>query len=181
MKQSINLLIIRFSNYCCNEIFNKIPSHHIRLLAYKYICCVKIGKNSSIGMHAVLNSSSKIQIGNNCAIGQYVYLDGRGKLTIRNNVNIAGRCSIYSAAHNYRSPKWEYFEKEVRIDDDVWIASNTVIVQGIHIKRGAVVAAGSVVVKDVEAFEVVGGNPAKKIGERNRKIDYLTNYFPLFY
>lgn len=132
-------------------------------------------------MHTVMRTPSQIVIGDNCAIGQYVYLDGLGDLEIGNNVNITTGVSIYSAAHDVHSPKWDFFKAKVTIGNNVWIASNSVVIQGITVNEGAVVAAGSVVVKDVPAFDIVGGNPAKKIGKRPHKIDYLTNYFPFLY
>ena len=58
------------------------------------------------------------------------------------------------------------------IDDYVWIGIGVIVLQGVHIGKGAVVCAGAVVTKDVGEYEIVAGVPAKKIGERNKDLDY---------
>jgi maltose O-acetyltransferase len=68
----------------------------------------------------------------------------------------------------------------VIIGDHVWIAYRAVILPGVTIGEGAVVAAGAVVTRDVEPFPIVAGVPAKKIGERNRNLDYQLHFSPLF-
>ena len=60
----------------------------------------------------------------------------------------------------------------MEIGNRAWIGPNTVILHSVHIGEGAVVAAGAVVTKDVEAFSIVAGIPAKKIGERNKNLKY---------
>jgi len=142
---------------------------------------LKIGNNTSIALHCRFTLCSKIYIGNNTVINQECYLDGRGTMLIGNNVNIGRRACIYTAQHDYNSPHFNYTEKKVEIYDNVWIASNVVIIPGIKINEGAVIAAGAVVTKDVDAYTVVGGNPAKFIKERNRNIKYKTNWAQLFY
>lgn len=64
----------------------------------------------------------------------------------------------------------------MHIGDDVFIFSNALVMPGVTIGEGAIVLAGSVVTKDVEPWSIVGGNPAKKIRERNRDIDYKQVY-----
>ena len=62
---------------------------------------------------------------------------------------------------------------ETMIEDYVWICSRSILLPGVHIGEGAVIASGAVVTKDVEPYTVVGGIPAKKIGERkNRELNY---------
>ena len=64
----------------------------------------------------------------------------------------------------------------MHIGDDVFIFSNALVMPGVTIGEGAIVLAGSVVTKDVEPWSIVGGNPAKKIRERNCDIDYKQVY-----
>lgn len=69
---------------------------------------------------------------------------------------------------------------DVIIDDHVWIASRVTILPGVHIGRGAVIAAGAVVSKDVPELEIWGGVPAHKIGMRKNELIYENNYSPWF-
>ena len=69
---------------------------------------------------------------------------------------------------------------DVIIDDYVWIASRVTILPGVHIGRGAVVASGAIVTKDVPECAIVGGVPARIIGERKSKLHYNLKYKPLF-
>lgn len=73
-------------------------------------------------------------------------------------------------------PKFSTKGASVHIGDDVFIFSNALVMPGVTIGEGAIVLAGSVVTKDVEPWSIVGGNPAKKIRERNRDIDYKQVY-----
>jgi maltose O-acetyltransferase len=177
----LSYIIECLTDYITNELVGSIPSHSFRRAFYKNVNKVKIGKDSSISLHCRLRMPNKIRIGDNVAINQGVYLDGRGGLTIGNNVNIGRNVSIYTASHDYNSPGFDYIEKSVLIGSKAWIASNALILPGVKIGEGAVVAAGAVVTKDVEAYNVVGGNPAKFIKKRNRNLTYKTNYFRLFY
>lgn len=78
--------------------------------------------------------------------------------------------------HDLNDPKFSTKGAPVHIGDDVFIFSNALVMPGVTIGEGAIVLAGSVVTKDVEPWSIVGGNPAKKIRERNRDIDYKQVY-----
>jgi maltose O-acetyltransferase len=69
---------------------------------------------------------------------------------------------------------------DVLIEDNVWIASHTTILPGVKIEKGAVVATGAVVTKNVPKDTVVGGIPAKIIGKRNHTPNFILNHFPFF-
>lgn len=164
-----------------NDIISNIPSHALRNLFYKKIVGLRIGKDSTISMHCKFSTFSNILIKNNTAINQEVYLDGRGKLIIGRNVNVGRSVCVYTAEHDLSSPDFKYIEKSVEIGDNVWIASNVVIIPGVKIGEGAVIAAGAVVTKNVKAYTVVGGSPAKYIKNRPKEIRYKTKWAALFY
>ena len=107
---------------------------------------LEVGKYSSIGEYACIRCRGKVKIGEKCCIGRGVYL--------------------LSASHNIESKYFELITAPIVIMDNVWIATNSIIGKGITISEGAVVAAGSVVVKNVDSWTVVGGNPAKPIKSR---------------
>lgn len=73
---------------------------------------------------------------------------------------------MLTGSHNIESSNFELVTAPITIKDHVWITTNSIISRGVTIGKGAVVAAGSNVVKDVEPWTVVGGNPAKFIKNR---------------
>lgn len=157
----LELLILNFVS--CT-----IPLHSIRKLFYR-LAGVKIGKNSYIHMGARFYLPSGVQIGEGSIIGDHVFLDGRAPLKIGDNVDIASEVLIYNSEHDVQSEGFDPIEEPVEIGDYVFIGARAVILPGVKIGKGAVVAAGAVVTKDVSPFKIVGGVPAKEIGERKNK------------
>ena len=95
-----------------------------------------------------------------------------GGLILGNNVDIAQEVNIWSEQHDYNNPSFKAIKKSVFIDDYVWIASRATILPGVHIGRGAVVACGAIVSKDVPPLAIVGGVPAHIIGYRQNIMNY---------
>lgn len=138
-------------------------------------CCKRIfkcyGKNARVQRDVVFGNVNNIVLDDNSQIGyrNTLYVD---ELLIGKNVLIGPNVTIIGSNHKYerrdipiREQGVEY-KKEIIIEDDVWIGSNAVILPGVTIKKGAIVAAGSVITKSVEEYQIVGGNPAKFIKER---------------
>jgi len=138
-----------------------------------------LGDRVSIGKYAIIRPSNiyggpigeGLVMGNNSNIGPYNYIGCSGKITIGDNVMLAPRVSIYAENHVFDNPnitiKAQGVSKmDVVIEDDCWIAANAVILAGVTIGKGSVVAAGSVVNEDVPAFSVVAGVPARVIKSR---------------
>lgn len=141
---------------------------------------IKIGKNSSIHRWCKFFHIGKISLGQNSVVNFGCYLDNRRGITIGNNVGIAHNVKLYTLGHNIDSPEFETKGAPVVIEDNVFIFSNALIMPGVTIHEGAIVLAGSVVTKDVPAWNVVGGNPARIIRKRTTEIDYNSNYNYLF-
>ena len=116
-------------------------------------------------------------IGNNSSIGPNVLLDARSGLEIGNCVTIAYDAIIWTLHHDMNSSTFEGKGGKVIIGDYAWICSRSIILPGVKIGKGAVVASGAVVSKDVEPFSIVGGIPAKVIGQReNKEYTYKPNF-----
>lgn len=150
------------------HLFCYIPSHHIRRFILR-LAGTKIGRGSSIHMGCRFFSLKKIKIGEDTIIGEGIFMDGRAPLTIGNHVDIASQVMIYNSEHDINS---EYFYAKVspvEIGDYVFIGPRAIILPGVVIGKGAVVGAGAVVSHDVLEFDIVGGVPAEKIGERKLK------------
>ena len=149
-------------------IYLLVPFHSVRKFISR-LYGIKIGKNSFIHMGTRFYLPKNITIGNGTIIGDHCFLDGRAKLTIGNNVDIASQVLIYNSEHDINSEGFDPIEEPVEIGDYVFIGPRAIILPGVKIKKGAIVAAGAVVTKDVDENEIVGGIPAQKIGERKNK------------
>lgn len=122
--------------------------------------CIVIGKNFYIGRDS--------QIETDCLIGDYVIL--------ANKVGIIGKFDHHfqevgrpiRIAKQIRDKDYDWLGNDLitKIGNDVWVGYGSTIMQGVTIGDGAIIAAGSVVVKDVESYSIYGGNPARKIKDR---------------
>mgnify|MGYP001601932407 FL=1 len=128
-----------------------------------------MGKGSTFHMWANFFNPKNIEIGEDTIIGDHAFLDGRDKLTIGNHTDIASSVMIYNSEHDLSKEDFSAIIAPVEIGDYVFIGPRVTIMPGVKIGNGAVVAGGAVVTKDVEAFTIVGGVPAKLIGERKNK------------
>lgn len=145
-----------------------VPLHWVRRFFYR-VFGVTIGKSSTIHMFAKFYNPLGVTIGDDTVIGDQVVLDGRASLIIGNHVDIASRVMIYNAEHDIHADDFGFSSAPVKIEDYVFIGPNAIILPGVTIGKGAVVGAGAVVTKDVSSMTVVGGVPAKQIGERKVK------------
>ena len=143
-----------------------VPSHIFRKIIYR-LCGMKI--SGTVHMWARFYNPANIEIGNDTIIGDHAFLDGRAKLKIGSHVDIASEVMIYNSEHELTAEDFTATLAPVKIEDYVFIGPRVIILPGVKIGRGAVVAAGAVVTKDVPDFAVVGGVPAQIIGERSNK------------
>ena len=156
------------------------PFHSLRKFFYK-LAGLKIGRGSTIHMWANFFQPKGIVIGEDTIIGDHAFLDGRAPLIIGNHIDIASSVMIYNSEHDIESIDFKAQEEPVKIDDYVFIGPRVIILPGVKIGKGAIVAAGAVVTKDVKPFEIVGGVPATVIGQRkNRKLNYILGRVRLF-
>lgn len=160
-----------------------IPSHHIRNFLYRHIWLIEMESKSIIYWGAEIRGSEQLHIGKGSIIGDKAILDARrGGIYIGENVNFGSEVHLWTGQHDYKDP---YFRSmpghrgPIKIENRVWVGPNVTILHSVVIGEGAVVAAGAVVTKDVEPYSLVGGVPAKKIGERPRNLKYEFKGKPL--
>lgn len=144
------------------KLFGKSRVLFTRLFIEKCGDFVAVDKGASFG--------KRVSLGNYSAIGTNAWI--RGKVTIGNYVLMGPNVTILTQNHIFsRLDTPMYYqgatpEKPVIIEDDVWIGQNAIILPGLRICQGSIVAAGAVVTKDVPPYVIVGGNPARVIKKR---------------
>lgn len=115
-------------------------------------------------MPVVIYSPEQLELGDRVDIGEFTHIRANGGVRIGSGVLIAANVTITSRGHNVELPRWGVTaDAPVVIEDDVWIGAGAIVLPGVTIGRGSVVAAGAVVTADVPPFTVVGGVPAKTI------------------
>jgi acetyltransferase-like isoleucine patch superfamily enzyme len=169
----------RLGQLIYNSFVTHFPSHHVRL-AYLRLFGATIGKGAAIMRTTQILDIEFLTIGDGSTVGSRCLLDARAGLWIGDNVTIASDVHILGGGHDIDHPDFLPVPIPTVIEDYTWIASRAMVLPSL-IRRGAVVAAGAVVVKDVGEFEVVGGNPARVIAKRNPDaLGYSASYRPLF-
>lgn len=129
---------------------NVVVKEGARICSCNEKAVIRIGKNTTIGFHNFIFASERIEIGDDCLIAPFVYIvDSNHRIDRNQKIN---EQSNETAA--------------IVIGNDVWIASHVTILKGVRIGDGAVIAANSLVNRDVESYTIVGGSPAKPIGKR---------------
>lgn len=148
-----------------------IPSHRMRKMLLR---CLGATIHKSVRLYHgfEIRSPRRLTIGEGSIIGFDSILDARGGLEIGKNVNLSSEVAIWTAQHRPNSASFETVVEPVRIEDYAWLSFRCIILPGVCIGKGAVVAAGAVVSRDVAPFSIVAGVPAKWIGMRNQDLHY---------
>lgn len=128
-----------------------------------------IGKGSKVHSTVILRQAKNIIVGDNCLINHNNVLQaghGSAKIEIGNFVHTGANVMMIAFNHGFDTRKiptiqQDYYDAGILIEDDVWIGGGAIILAGVHIGKGAIIAAGAVVNKDVPAYSIVGGIPAK--------------------
>lgn len=134
----------------------------------------QIGNNVVIMDNCIISCPQKTKIGSDIYIGPSSEFWSEGGLTIKDGTIIAHKCTIYTTNHNYnpldlQSVPYDSrtINKNVVIEECAWIGGHVIIMGGVKIGKFSIIAAGSVVTKDVLPYSIVGGNPAKLIKSRS--------------
>jgi len=152
--------------FICLELLPFLLKYPIYKLIFN-----KMGSNVHIDFKTYFRYPSQISIGSNVSINRgcsfyagYKIKDAR--IIIEDNVAIGPEVSFFAAGHNSKSLNLEDSGAPIILKNHSWIGGRSTILEGVTIGEGAIVAAGSTVVKDVAPFTIVGGVPAKLIKKR---------------
>ncbi len=178
----------QFYTRLANKLYNTyfFSTSFLRGLFYG-IFLKKLGKHVFICKGVTIMSPQKVELGDNVYLGKNVTIAGQAGVTIGANSIINHNVNIISVNHVYQDSsktirEQGYYGGPISIGEDVWIATGAVITKNTKIGKGAVIGANAVVTKDVPPYALVGGVPAKLIGQRKanlKKEDYLKDH--IFY
>ena len=159
--------IHRLGLYLYNHFIGHLPSHALRMFFYRRRFA--IGEGSTIMLGLRLRQLDGIRMGRCVNINANCTIDSRGgPVTFGDYADVAPDVNIWTLQHDPRDPAFGTVGGPVTLERFAWVGNRAIILPGVTLGEGAVVAAGSVVTKSVPPYTIVGGVPAKPIGERPR-------------
>lgn len=183
------LFCVRLLNYVTNEVVSRVPSFATRRWWYRRVLGVDLGAHAGIHLGCYLwfygpgqLRRGGLRIGDHTRINRDCCLDARGSLEIGANVSISPEVVILTASHRIDGEDFGVETRPVVIEDHVWIGTRAMIMPGVTLGRGCVVAAGAIVTRSVPPMTVVAGVPARPVGNRPERATAYTlrGAFPLF-
>jgi acetyltransferase-like isoleucine patch superfamily enzyme len=172
------VIIGSFLAFLYNKVLSGFPSRGVRNLFLR-LWSGSFGEGTNVQMGCRFLNGRKVFFGDHNVINFGCLFDGRHfPIHVGDNVSIGPEATILTLGHDPRSPVFEDKGGPVKIGDRAWIGYRALILPGIEIGEGAVVGAGAVVTKNVPPYTIVAGNPAVKIGDRPRDLDYTLSFRP---
>jgi acetyltransferase-like isoleucine patch superfamily enzyme len=170
-----SLLAYGYNQWLANACSSRLRGIYLRAWL------ASMGHGTTVQMGCRFLNGRKIHFGNRNVVNFGCLFDGR-KFHIRtgDDISIGPEAAILTLGHEPQSPDFADRGGDVTIGNRAWIGYRALILPGVEIGEGAVVGAGAVVTKNVEPFMIVAGNPARKIGVRNRDLRFQLNYKPFF-
>ncbi len=162
-------------DFVLETVFNKlitfVPILRFRL-AWLRLAGAEVAADAAIFCGAQVLNPRGLRVGRRAAIGWRTFLDARGGIEMGDDVNVASDCHILTADHDVRSPEFEARFAPVQLGDYVSIGTRSLVLKGVTVGRGGVVAAGAVVNRDVPPSAIVAGVPAREIARRPTEFNY---------
>jgi acetyltransferase-like isoleucine patch superfamily enzyme len=159
------------------RVISYAPMRCLRILGLR-LAKAKISSNVLLEPGVVVLSPWRLSIGSHTNIARGVRLDARGQLSIGDNVNISEEVAVWTAEHDIQSPTFPITRGAVVIEDYVWLCFRCIVLPGVTLGKGSVIASGSVVTKNVPPFSFVAGVPARVVRTRNQHLTYRLGTSP---
>ena len=161
-----------------NSFFSWFPSRRLRK-AYLRLWLGGFGHGVGVQTGCRILQGRKVFVGERVVINFGCLLDGRHyKIEIGDDVSIGPEATILTLGHSVNSPDFALEGGDVFVCRHAWVGYRAIILPGVTIGEGAVVAAQALVTKDVEPYSIVAGSPAVVIGKRNPNLEYELSYDP---
>ena len=184
----MKMFILQLFGWVCDFFVKAYAQYKTYSTAKQY----KWGKSSYVAYPHIIRGGNNIELGEHVSVGPGATLFSTGaKLVFRNHIIAGPNLTAISGDHKYvvgeyidvvkASEKESYYDQDIIVEEDVWIGANVILLKGVTIGRSSIVAAGSVVTKNVPPFSIVGGVPAKVIKKKwedqdiQKHISFLDN------
>jgi putative colanic acid biosynthesis acetyltransferase WcaF len=168
-------LLPRLPRFLAQAVFNllitHLPGHWLRL-AWLRALGARVGRGTIVFRGTTVIGAEHLVLGERVQVGFRVVLDARGGLTVAEDVLLSSDSQLLTANHNVASDDFERQVAPIVIADHAWVATRAMVLAGVTVGRGAVVAAGGVAARDVAPLTIVGGVPARPLRERTGGLDY---------
>ena len=160
------------SGFLLGEGLGRFPGHGARLFLARTVLGMDIGPGTKLYRWKEVRAPRNLSVGPGTVIGLWATLDARRGISIGKNVNLSSEVMLWTSQHDPHGDHFEETGGPIRIEDFAWVSARAVVLPGVTIGRGAVVAAGSVVTRDVPEMAIVGGIPAREIAVRKSLLEY---------
>lgn len=169
-------------DYVLNHVVNRIPLVEPRMRAYAALG-VQFDdlRSANISLGVEMWAGHNLSMGRGSTIGQRCYVDARAGIRVEPDVSISREVCVLTAAHEPDSPDFGALLAPVRFERRSWIATRAIVLPGVCVGEAAVVAAGAVVIDDVDPYTVVGGIPARVLRKRREPLSYELDWRPSWY
>jgi len=165
--------------------YNEVKPHYLKMVVWRLINAsifpllplrlrhsllrlfgATIGRDGFVYRSARIYVPWNLSVGDRSVIGPRVEIYDKAQVVIGDFVIISQDSYLCTASHDVTSRSMELVLKPIELKNGVWVAAKSIVLPGVTLEVGAVCGAGSVVTKDVPAWSVVAGNPAKKVKDR---------------
>ena len=153
-------------------LLGRLPGRRLRTALARRFLGLQIDRRAILYQWRDLRGAEGVEIGPESVIGHWATLDGRRGLRIGRRVNLSSEAALWTLQHDPDDREFGVRGGPVVVEDYAWISFRATVLPGVRIGRGAVVAAGAVVTKDVEDYAIVAGIPARQVGSRTRDLEY---------
>lgn len=175
---TFNLFAGALAAFVYNTLLSAFPSRTVRR-AYLSLWLGALGPGAGVQRDCQFLNGRKVHLGERVVINFGCLLDGRRyRIDIGDDVSIGPEAAILTLGHDPNTPDFALTGGDVRIGSRAWIGYRAIIMPGVSVGEGGVVAAGAIVTRDVPPFAIVAGSPARIIGSRNRDLSYRLSYQP---
>lgn len=179
LKKKTVLFFTALRFYIYNHCIGRIPSFWLRRLYLNRVLGYSIHTSAYVHQSCFF-TGKHITIGANSVVNRRCTLDGRTGIVIGENVSLSPECYLVSLSHDINSTTFSGKGGEIIIENRCWLGLRSIVLNGVTMKEGSVLAAGGVLSKNTEAFTVNGGVPAKPIGNRHTELTYNLGWRTFF-